>query len=105
MRRSKACWLAVLSLVGAAIIGGCATGRNQQTAAAKPATAAPTAVADSEPKSNVRLAAYEQASPSDRPSSAVPETIVPPVAQPVNGERPSQPLDLATALVLTQGQN
>jgi outer membrane protein TolC len=105
MRLSKASWLAVMSLVGAATFGGCATGRSQRTVTAKPPAAAPAAVADVEPKSSVRLASYEQPSPSDRPTSSAPETILPPVAQSLNGERPSQPLDLATALVLTQGQN
>src|SRR5206468_3059934 len=58
---------------------------------------------------NIRFASFEQASEAaPNPSAAgqrPPEVIVAPDPMALGGPRPSLPLDLATALGLTQGQN
>ncbi len=122
MRLSRANCLTASLLLGAAVVSGCATGRNQQAVAAKPVAAPPVVVQseskNTESKSTVQLASYYQdsppaattKSPSEQmatPGSAGPEVVHSPSPMPstLSDGRPSLPLDLTTALVLTQGQN
>src|SRR5262245_51769223 len=98
-----------------AAIAGCAARDKLRQAGAAPRVVVPAAVQSVSPlsiaagprpslPSGVQLAAFQQdvATP---PSPSPVEIIGAPNAQPIDGDRPTLPLDLATALGLTQGQN
>jgi outer membrane protein TolC len=96
-----------LSLVVAATFLGCATGRRAQQTAVAAAAPAVTAASSAEPANRVQLASYYQDANDGLPHVPVPapEQIDARGAKSLDGDRPSLPLDLATALGLTQVQN
>src|SRR5438094_494690 len=131
MRLAQAGCLAAVPLLIAAALAGCASSsKRQPTAPARPTIVPPAVQAASQvraegvgslwrktppqdsqallaknsrpPRSLIQLASFSQ------PSSALPspaEVIVAPDARPLDQDRPTLPLDLPTALGMTQGQN
>ncbi|HEY2411154.1 MAG TPA: TolC family protein [Pirellulaceae bacterium] len=96
-----------LSLVVAAALTGCATSRKAQQAI--PVAAPPTVVAatTTEPTNRVQPASYHDEVSDVRSTEAfpAPEQIDARGAKSLEDDRPSLPLDMATALGLTQAQN
>src|SRR5262245_815909 len=107
MRISRTRLVAVLPLLAAATLAGCATSRKtqQRTIAAVPPAVA--VAAASETTNRVQLASFTVAANDSRPSPAspIPEQIDVRGAKSLDGDRPSLPLDMANALGLTQAQN
>src|SRR5262245_15765797 len=122
MVRLRPGWLALVALLAASALGGCATDkccqRTSCSTESSPAAQRPidTRAQGSPPvRADIKLASFDQnrtAEDAPAPSANVrpvvrrpAEVIVAPDARPLGDERPSQSLDLATALSLTQGQN
>jgi outer membrane protein TolC len=114
MRHRLAKNAAALLLLLSAVLVGCATGRAQRAVTARREVLS--AAVQAPPPSDVKLASFEQntlatdsaKSPSDQRATEwqrPAEVIVAPDAIPLESDRPSLPLDLPTALGLTQGQN
>src|SRR3954447_2140815 len=131
MRCDRANWPAAILILIAAALPGCASSKKYQTDNATRRTVVPPAVVaasqagaeeagnlwrntsiqtgpvsiakDSRPpQSGIQQASFSQPTPAP-PSPA--EVIVAPDARPLGQDRPALPLDLPTALGMTQGQN
>jgi outer membrane protein TolC len=104
-------WLAVIALLAAFALAGCASERGSRQTACNcesavavthSAATATQAVGEQQSTGNVRLATFEQpVVESQRPA----EVVVAPDPSALEGGRRSMPLDLPTALGMTQGQN
>src|SRR5437868_1057909 len=119
MVRLRPGWMAVVALLSAAALAGCASDRGSRQTACCCESSQPVTQAVNEPRpgSEVRLAAFETggsagASPSESEVSPAQfteprpaEVVVAPDPNAIDGDRRSLPLDLPTALGMTQGQN
>src|SRR5262245_5480509 len=111
MVRVRPGWLAVMALLSASALAGCATDRtSRQSASANNASASaePIATVQSPATSNVRLASFAIAAsandlPKPQTETSVHETqrpaevVVAPDAEALDGGRHALPLDLPTA--------
>src|SRR5262245_18587435 len=119
MVRLRPGWLALMALLSASALAGCATDRGRKQppyAADSSGTAAPTPTDQARTNNSVRFASFEQTAAANDSSALQPsgspllnqrpaEVVVAPDPEALDGGRRSMPLDLPTALGMTQGQN
>ena len=104
-RRCARAWV-VLPVLFSMVLNGCATSRKVQQSVASPPATNSTAKTAVEPAASVRLASYyEEAKEQIATEPARPEVIDAGPVRAISDERPSLPLDLSSALGLTQAQN